>query len=142
MLALCGAVGVAGYLLAGRKLRATMDTFRYVTAVYSVTAILLIIFAVLSGAPLIGYSSKTYLLLFAIAFIPQVIGHTTLNWALKYFSATAVAVIILGEPVGASILAVVILAEKPGLVKIVGGMVILTGVMIAIRAENKAKISD
>ncbi|UCE08159.1 MAG: DMT family transporter [bacterium] len=137
VLAVAGAIGAAGYLLAGRKLRAEMDTFRYVTAVYSVAAMLLVFIAVFSKASLVGYSSKTYLLLLAIALIPQVIGHTTLNWALKYFSATAVAVIILGEPIGASILALVILGETLGMVKIIGGVIILTGVIIAIFAEPR-----
>ncbi len=139
LLAVCGAVGAAGYLLVGRKLRANIDTIPYVTAVYSVTAILLLIFALSSGASLVGYTPNIYLLLVAIALIPQVIGHTTVNWALKYFTATAVAVIILGEPFGASILALVILREKITLVKIMGGGIILTGVIIAIAAEPKKK---
>jgi len=137
LLAVAGAIGAAGYLLAGRKLRAEIDTFRYVTVVYSVAAILLLIIAMLSKASLVGYSSKTYLLLVAIALIPQVIGHTTVNWALKYFTATAVAVIILGEPIGASILALVILGEPLSAVKIVGGLIILSGVIIAILAEPR-----
>lgn len=139
LLAITGAIGAAGYLLAGRKLRAEMDTFHYVTAVYSVAAILLFIIAVISKASLIGYSSTTYLLLLAIALIPQVIGHTTLNWALKYFTATAVAVIILGEPIGASILALVILGENISLIKILGGLIILTGVIIVIFSEPEKK---
>ena len=138
LLAVAGAIGAAGYLLAGRKLRSNIDTFRYVTVVYSVTAILLFLIAIINGNSFIGYTSKTYLLLFAIAMIPQVIGHTTVNWALKYFSATAVAVIILGEPIGASILALVLLGEKLSLVKIIGGLVILMGVIIAVIAEPKS----
>lgn len=137
LLAIGGAIGAAGYLLAGRKLRAEIDIFRYVTVVYSVAAILLMIIAFLSKASFVGYSSKTYLLFLAIALIPQVIGHTTVNWALKYFTATAVAVIILGEPIGASILALVILGETLSSVKILGGLIILTGVIIAILAEPR-----
>jgi drug/metabolite transporter (DMT)-like permease len=137
LLAIAGAIGAAGYLLAGRKLRSSIDTFRYVTMVYSVTAILLLLIALISGNSLVGYTPKTYLLLFAIAMIPQVIGHTSLNWALKYFSATAVAVIILGEPIGASILALVILGETLSVVKIIGGLIILIGVLIAILAEPR-----
>jgi drug/metabolite transporter (DMT)-like permease len=137
LLAVAGAIGAAGYLLAGRKLRAEIDTFRYVTAVYSVAAMLLLIIALLSKTSFVGYSSKTYLLFLAIALIPQVIGHTAVNWALKYFTATAVAVIILGEPIGASILALVILGETLSLVKIIGGLIILTGVTIAILAEPR-----
>ena len=137
LLAIAGAIGAAGYLLAGRKLRVSMDTFRYITMVYSVTAILLLLIALISGNSLVGYTPKTYLLLFAIAMIPQVIGHTSLNWALKYFSATAVAVIILGEPIGASILALAILGEKLSLVKVGGGVIILIGAIVAILAEPK-----
>jgi len=137
VLAIGGAIGVAGYLLAGRRLRAEVDTFRYVTVVYSIAAVLLVIMAIVSNASLTGYSSRTYLLLVVIAMVPQVIGHTTLNWSLKYFTATAVAVIILGEPIGASILALILLGEKLTLIKIGGGLVILTGVIIAIFAEQK-----
>jgi len=139
MLAVAGAIGAAGYLLAGRKLRSSIDTFRYVTVVYSVTAIWLLLIVLVSGNSFVGYTSKTYLLLFAIAMIPQVIGHTTINWALKYFSATAMAVIILGEPIGASILALIILGENLSILKIVGGVIILMGVLITLRAEQKKK---
>ncbi len=137
LLAVAGAIGAGGYLLAGRKLRTEIDTFRYVTVVYSVAAILLILITLMIGNSLAGYTSKTYLLLFAIAMIPQVIGHTTVNWALKFFTATAVAVIILGEPIGASILALVILGETLSAVKIIGGLIILIGVIIAILAEPR-----
>lgn len=139
MLAVGGAIGAAGYLLAGRKLRAEIDIFRYVTVVYSIAAVLLIVIAVASGASFVGYRPVTYLLFIAIAFIPQVIGHTTINWALKYFSATAVAVIILGEPIGASILALVILGEKIATVKIIGAAIILGGVILAIISENRGR---
>ena len=139
LLAVGGAIGAAGYLLAGRKLRAEIDIFRYVTAVYSITAVLLVIIAAASGASFVGYRPMTYLLFIAIAFIPQVIGHTTINWALKYFTATAVAVIILGEPIGASILALTILGEKIGMVKIIGAVIILSGVILAIVSESRGR---
>lgn len=141
LLALGGAIGAAGYLLAGRSLRAKVDTFRYVTIVYSITAGLLLIFTLLSGAPMTGYAPRIYLLFVAIAFFPQVIGHTSFNWALKYFSATAVSILLLGEPIGASILAVIFLGETLSLVKIIGGFVILGGVVLAIVAESKRSSS-
>jgi len=138
VLALGGALGAAGYLLAGRKIRAEVDTFRYVTIVYSLTAIFLLILTLVSGTALTGYSGRNYLLFLAIAFFPQVIGHTSFNWALKYFSATTVSILLLGEPIGASILAVIFLGETVSLMKIIGGMVILVGVSIAIIAESRS----
>lgn len=137
LLAIGGAIGAAGYLLAGRKLRAEIDTLPYVTAVYTVTAVLLLIIAILSGAELFAYNLKIYLLFFAIAIFPQIVGHTSFNWALKYFTATGVSIVTLGEPIGASILAFVVLGEKLTMIKIIGGVIILVGVLIALVVEAK-----
>ena len=137
LLAIGGALGAAGYFLAGRKLRAEIDTFPYVTAVYTISALLLLVMAIISGVSLFNYNLKEFLLFFAIAIIPQIIGHTSLNWALKYFSATAVSIIILGEPIGASLLAFFILGESLTLIKIFGGIIIICGVVILLLAEAK-----
>ncbi|MCI0515532.1 DMT family transporter [candidate division KSB1 bacterium] len=137
LLALGGAIGAAGYILAGRKLRARIDTLPYVTWVYSVTAITLFLITLIIGAPLTGYSLRTYGLFLAIALLPQVIGHTTFNWALKYFSATTVSVILLGEPIGATILALIFLGEQLSWIKILGGLIILGGVLLVILVEAK-----
>ena len=140
LLAVCGAIGAAGYMLIGRRLRANIDIFRYVTSVYSLTAIFLFIITLFDNAPYVGYDLKVYLLFAAMAFIPQVIGHTSFNWALKYFSAITVSIVILGEPIGASILAMLILGETLTFVKIMGCFVIIVGVVIALFAEmNNSK---
>lgn len=142
ILALIGAIGASGYYLAGRKLRATLSTLHYVTIVYSVAAFILVASALVRGLPFTGYSSRTFLLLFAIAMVPQVIGHTSLNWALKYFTAAAVAVVALGEPIGASILAWTLLGEDVDAGKMIGGAFILTGVIIVILAESRGIVRN
>lgn len=135
LLALAGAVAAAGYWLIGRKLRAEIDTFPYVTVVYASCAVFTVVLILLFGTPVWGFSQQTVFFLLAIALLPQVIGHTSLNWALKYFSATAVAIITLGEPVGASILAWIFLGQKISLLQLFGGMVILAGVALSMHAE-------
>ena len=137
ILAVGGAIGAAGYLLAGRKLRAEIDTFRYVTVVYTITAVLLILMAIINGDQLFNYSGKIYVLLFAIAIFPQIIGHTSINWSLEHFSATTVSIFILGEPIGASILALIILGEKLAIIKVIGGIIIICGVLLALLAESQ-----
>ncbi|NIR49833.1 DMT family transporter [candidate division KSB1 bacterium] len=139
-LALMGAVGGAGYFLLGRELRARIDTLDYVTVVYATTAVLMIVITSFFDVSFVGYTFEIYLLLILIALVPQVIGHTSFNWALKYVSATMVAVITLGEPIGASILAFFILDEKLTAFQMIGGMLILTGVAVAIRGESGRKI--
>lgn len=135
LLALVGAMAAAGYWLIGRRLRAEMDTFPYVSVVYAACAVFTLTLILALRRPVWGFSQKTYLLLIAIALFPQVVGHTSLNWALKYFSAAAVAVITLGEPIGATILAWLILGQTVTPVQAAGGAIILVGVALALRAE-------
>lgn len=135
LLASAGAIGYAGYILIGRKLRARIDTIAYVSVVYSTTALLLILITAFLDFSFLGYEAKIYLLFFLIAFVPQVIGHTSFNWALKYVSAALVSVMALGEPIGASLLAFLLLGEKITAFQMIGGMLILTGVALAIKGE-------
>ena len=137
LLAVLGALFAAVYLLIGRRLRAGMDTFPYVTAAYGSAALVSLVFIFFTNTPLFRFDARTYLLLFAIAIFPQIIGHTSFNWALKYFSATVVAVVTLGEPIGASILAWIFLGEQLSLLQFIGGAITLAGLFMALLGESR-----
>jgi drug/metabolite transporter (DMT)-like permease len=132
-LALLGAWTVTGYLIIGRKLRTDMSLIPYIFLVYGMAALTLIIIMFASGASPLGYSPMSYGWIFLLAAIPQLIGHSTYNWALKYMPAALVAVVTLGEPIGSAILAFFILKETPALTVIIGGVFILTGIYLASR---------
>jgi drug/metabolite transporter (DMT)-like permease len=132
-LALLGAITASGYFLVGRKMRKSQDLLSYIFPVYSTAGFLLVIFSLLSQKNFIGYSWTTYLFLFLLALIPQLIGHTTINWALKYLPASMVALTYLGEPVGSTILAYFILNEKLTPWKVFGGILILAGILTALK---------
>ncbi len=134
---LLGAIAASGYLLLGRRLRKDQDLFSYIFPVYSMAGVILILFALIFQKPFFGYSSSTYAYLFLLALIPQLIGHTTFNWALKYLPASMVAITILGEPIGSTILAYLILEEGLTLWKVLGGMLILSGILIALKNSSK-----
>jgi len=119
--------------LVGRKMRKEQDLLSYIFPVYSTAAIVLIILSFISYKPFFGFSSSTYLYLFLLALIPQLIGHTTFNWALKYLPASLVAIAILGEPVGSTILAFFILGETLTHLKVIGGILIFAGILIALK---------
>jgi drug/metabolite transporter (DMT)-like permease len=131
LLALIGAFLSAGYLLVGRKVRPKMDLSTYTYLVYTFAAIVLTGIVVISHVKVTGYSSQSYVWLLALAIIPQIIGHSAFNWALKYLSAAFVSIALLGEPVGSIILAFLLLKEKPTILEIVGGILILIGIVIA-----------
>jgi len=135
-LALLGAITASGYLLVGRKMRKGQDLLSYIFPVYSAGAIVLIIISLAFQKPFFGYSSSTYLYLFLLALVPQLIGHTTFNWALKYLPASLVAIAILGEPVGSTVLAFIFLGEGLTPFKIVGGILIFAGILVAIKKKE------
>lgn len=138
-LALIGAWTVSGYLIIGRKLRATraISLIPYIFMVYGIAAVALIVIMFVAGESPLGYPAQTYGWIFLLAAFPQLIGHSTYNWALRYLPASFVAVTTLGEPIGSAILAAFLLQETPTLVVISGGVLILGGIYLASRSGQK-----
>jgi drug/metabolite transporter (DMT)-like permease len=137
-LALAGAVAVSGYLIIGRSLRGRLSLIPYITLVYSTAAIVLLAMAWVMDISLWGYSPTAYALVVLLAAGPQLIGHTSYNWVLKYLSATFITLTILAEPIGATVLAVPILGQVPEPIKLAGGALILVGIYLAAREEARA----
>ncbi|MFC5970006.1 DMT family transporter [Halomarina salina] len=129
-LALVGAVMAAAYVLAGRSLRQRVPLLPYVTVVYAVCTVVLLAFVVGAGHPLGGYPDREWLLFAAMALGPGLFGHTVLNWALGHVESSVVSVSLLGEPVGSTLLAVVVLTEFPTLATLVGGGIVLAGIYV------------
>jgi drug/metabolite transporter (DMT)-like permease len=131
-LALVGAWAISGYLIIGRKLRATLriSLVPYIFIVYSMAAVGLTAAMFIAGESPLGHPVQAYFWIFLLAAVPQLIGHSTFNWLLKYLSATLVAVTTLAEPIGSSILAFLFLKETPALAVIFGGGLILFGIYL------------
>lgn len=129
-LALLGAWMAAGYMIMGRQLRKKLSTITYSALVYGVAALILVVMVVLRSEPVTAYSPRTYLYLFALGILPQLLGHSLLNWALKYLSAALVSLTLLGEPIGTIILALILLRESPTLLEWVGATLILAGIIV------------
>ncbi len=132
-LALIGSLAMCGYLMIGRRLRAGVTLLAYVGVVYAVAAVFLVATALAFSAPLVTISATAWLIVLALALGPQLLGHTAFNWSLKHFPATVVAVAILGEPIGSTILAWLMLGESIGVVKIGGMVLLLGGIVLAAR---------
>ncbi len=139
-LALGGAITVSGYLLIGRRLRKQLSLIAYIGLVYSTAAVVLLALALAMGANLLAYSWQGYAWIALLAAGPQLIGHTSYNWALKYVSATFVTVTLLAEPIGATLLAIPLLAQLPAPIQIAGGALILIGIYFA--ACEEAVVSE
>lgn len=135
-LALIGAWTVAGYLMIGRRLRTGMSLIPYIFVVYGIAAIVLLLIMFTAGQSPTGYSPMTYIWIILLALVPQLIGHSTYNWALRYMPAALVSITTLGEPIGSAVLAYFILREIPTLLTILGGVLILAGIYLASRTKK------
>ncbi len=136
-LALAAGFFMGAYLLIGGQLRARIDLLTYLTLIYSVAAIILLIAAASLGYSFIGYSPTTYVMMILLALVPQLIGHSLLNQAIRLIPVTLVSVAIIGEPIGATILGYFILGEMPMVSEVAGGLLILTGIFMVMGRTPK-----
>jgi drug/metabolite transporter (DMT)-like permease len=137
ILAFLGAIMASGYLMVGSKLREEMDILPYISMVYTFSASFLLITSLVLGVSFTGYKQSSYFYMVLLAIVPQLIGHTAFNWALKHLKASMVAITILGEPIGASILAYFIFGETIQSFQSVGIVLIFLAIIIASRKAKK-----
>jgi len=134
-LALAGAVLAAAYVLAGRSVRQRVALIPYVLVVYVVCAAGLLTYTLARGDPVFAYPAREWLLFLGMAIGPGVFGHTVVNWALAHVESSVVSVSFVGEPVGSTLLALLVLSEVPGVLTVAGGAVVLAGIYITARAQ-------
>ncbi|WP_027365305.1 DMT family transporter [Desulfotruncus alcoholivorax] len=142
ILAVIGAITVSGYMLVGRGLRNHLSLLPYIVIVYSVSAAALLLAVLAYGLPLSNYTPNTWLMFFLAALIPTIMGHTVFNWAFRYVKGAVVSVSILGEPVGATMLAYFIFAQVPTLSQLAGGLIIIAGLVIFIQSNARNQKSS
>jgi drug/metabolite transporter (DMT)-like permease len=129
-LALVGALAVVGYFIIGRKARTRISLLGYVTPLYAACSIFLLLWALASGDRLYPYGAVEWGYLLALAIVPTILGHTVFNWAIKHVRPSAISLAFLGEPVVASLLALIFFAQRPPLATFVGGAFVLAGVYL------------
>ncbi|MDT8304636.1 MAG: DMT family transporter, partial [Anaerolineae bacterium] len=132
-LALSSAITGAIYLLIGRDLRPRLSLVSYTLIVYGMAALTLLALTLLTGQPVFGYPAQLYLLCLLMALFPQLLGHSSYNYALAFLPVAYVSIAVISEPVGASLLGWLLFGEVPGLATAFGGALIVTGVLLASR---------
>lgn len=136
-LALAAALAASGYFLAGRRLRQRMGLFTYATLVYSWSTLFLFFFVLGNGQNLGPYSEVAFFWLFLFALLPMILGHTVINYILRWVQPHVVSTAILAEPVVSAILALILFAQDPTPLVWIGGAVILVGIVVATRATEE-----
>ena len=135
LLALAGAVTLSLYHVIGRGLREALPLNAYVLGVWSVAALVLAPAALMARVPLTGYGSRTWAMFVALGLVPTLAGHGLVNLALRALPAPTVGLFLLGEPIGAALLALLIFGERPGAWVLVGGAAVLAALAIIVLRE-------
>lgn len=141
LLAASAAVTAGIYYTIGRHLRGRYGIWAYVGLAYSACAVTLVAAALLTGTALTPQPPRELAIFAGLALGPMLLGHTGMNWALKYLPAYVVNLTVLGEPIGATLLGAMIpaIAQVPSLITIIGGVVVLTGVVVAVTGRPRVE---
>jgi len=139
ILALLAGICAGIYILGGRRMRRSISVITYAFLVYLFCTIFLLIQCLATSTPLFPLPANEYYLFLLMALIPGILGHTLYNWSLKHVTATVVSVSLLGEPIGSSILAVLLLGEMPGKYVLIGGPIVLAGILMASMRKRKKR---
>ena len=140
LLSIGAAAAAATYMVVGRRLRSRLGAWSYVALVYSAALVTLLLIAAVAGIHVAPQPSRDVLIFVALAIGPMLLGHTGMNWALEHLPAYVVNLTMLGEPVGATLLAAILpgIHEIPRWTTLAGGAVILVGFIVTVwkRDEN------
>ncbi len=140
LLALLGAISSAAYLLLGRSAqRQGLSLNAYVGVAYSTAALVLLPIPFIAGLSYTNYSLQTFFWIALLALIPQLIGHTSINNAMRYLNPTLVATAMLLEPIGTGFLALFLFQEIPSRTTLFGSLILLIGVAITIYSTSQVK---
>lgn len=144
-LALIAALGFSFYFLMGQEAqRRGLSTSRYVAIAYAIGALTLLPIPFMVGPHYGELPGMVILFGLLLALVPQLIGHTSFNWAVKWVTPTIVTLVILIEPIGASILGFLFFGEVPGWLVLFGAVILLGGVATAVagRADGESSNSE
>lgn len=139
LLSVLGALAISVNMLIGQRLRVGMSSFVYSFLIFLIAGGMLAIFNLVAGVPFLAYSASEWGLFVLLAIIPTVFGHALFNWLLRYVGASTISISILGEPIGAIILAYFLLGEPITISHILGGTLTMAGVFIFLKTNQVKK---
>ncbi|RAP78330.1 DMT family transporter [Paenibacillus montanisoli] len=135
-----GALAVAVNMLIAKQILKRVSSYLYSFIVFGVTTACFAIYNAATGIPVLGYEQREWLVFLLLAIVPTVFGHMIFNWLLKYVKPTTISMSVLAEPVGASLLGILLFREMITGFQLIGGAFIIVGLVLYMRAENQAPI--
>jgi drug/metabolite transporter (DMT)-like permease len=130
VLALVGAASAAAYLVVGRRLRASVPLLPYLGCVNAIAAVGLVAAALVTGVNVAALPGQTYLACAGAAIVASFVGHSLLNAAVRVTPTHLVALAVLGEPIGSSLITWAAFGEEPPVHAVLGGAIVIVGIAV------------
>ena len=135
LIALAGAVCVSVYTMLGAVCRERLSTTAYTYLVYLSASGTLLAIALAGGTPLAGYGPVNLWTGLGMAVFCTLLGHSVFSWGLKYLPPAFISTVKLLEPVFSAAYGLFLFGERPGVLVILGGALILLGIGLYSREE-------
>ncbi len=137
LMSFLGTIAVAVHMLIGQKLMSQVSAYVYNLVVFTSAVVVFALYNVMMGISFTNYNDQEWGIFLLLAIVPTVFGHMLFNWLLQYISATTVSMSILGEPIGASLLAFLLLNETMSWIQISGGLMAIAGMILFMRVTSR-----
>jgi drug/metabolite transporter (DMT)-like permease len=141
-LSFLGAVSVAVNMLIAKRILTRVSSYLYSLIVFTVTFVCCAVYNVTLGFSMFGYPSKEWLVFALLAIVPTVFGHMIFNWLLQYVKTTTISMSVLAEPVGASLLGMLLFREMVTGFQAIGGVVVIVGLFLYLRSEGSGEVTE
>ncbi|EFM60522.1 transporter, DME family [Brucella sp. BO2] len=132
-MALLAAVFYAGYILSVGRLRSRFSTMRIMLWSSAIAAIFSLPVAYFMEGHILPATLYGWLILAGLAWLTHAAGQSMIAYALAFLPASFSSLTLLLQPVVAAFLAWTILSEPIGLMQAIGGVIVISGILIARR---------
>lgn len=136
-LALISAGFMATYTLLGSVCRRSVTTTVYTYLVYFVATTTVLVMVLVTGTPLFGYGRMDFIASLGMAVFPTLLGHSVFSWCLKYLPPALVSTMRQLDPLFAALWGYLLFREQPGVLVLVGGVIIICGAVLYSRVTAR-----
>ncbi len=138
LLSFFGMLAVVVNMLIAKRILTRVPSYLYSLVAFATAAVCFAIYIAAAGIPMTDYPPKEWLVFVLLAIVPTVFGHLIFNWLLQYLKPTTVSMTVLAEPVGSSILGMILFSEMVGGAQLAGGALVIAGLLVYLRSEREA----
>ena len=135
-MAMAAAMVMALNVTVGQEVRQTVSTATYTSIAYAVSGVFLLVICVILRVPLVGFSTRDWLLIWGLTLVATLLGHTLISHVLATTTPTVTSLAILLEVPGATLIAAVWLGQVPPLALIPGIVLLFIGIALVIWAGD------